>query len=248
MLKGSFAESKSGQIVLRGICPRAFLAILHHLYGCNWNCALVEQELNSLSSVCSQQEDSFGNKNHPLSDVSSDSITSDSLNSDNLLSLVFATKTSKAEENKQCFIEARQCLEVLACANRFLLTDLCTACEKQLCNCLPLNSTGIHLPSLFAYCQIHEAKILPQLILDYILLKLGNPSLCSKLFHEILAGPTGYAALMLIKDSICNFIKRWLFLSFPHIHEHELCGLSYFYYAVKCCVFYQLSVLLLNSK
>lgn len=207
MLGGSFAESKSGKIVLRGVCPRAFLAILHHLYGCKWNCTQVDQELNSfLSSTCFE-EDKTTNRNCVSNDITSGT-TSDSLNPDYLMSLIFITKASEVEENENGFIEAKLCLEVLACANRFLLTDICTACEKKLSHCLPLDSTNIHLPSLFAYCQIHEAKILPQQILDYILLQLGNPSLCSKLFREILAGPTGYAALMLIKDSICSFIKR----------------------------------------
>ena len=211
MLGGSFAESKSGKIVLRSVRPRAFLAILHYLYGCNWNCAHVERELNSFLTNFSIKEDKSDDKPSLSSDFSSgivDFVTNDSLNPDRLLSLIFTTRTKEAKENENCLVEARQCLELLACANRFLLTDLCTACEKQLCNCLPLDSTVIHLPSLFAYCQIHEAKILPQLILDYILLQLGNPSLCSKLFREILAGPTGYAALMLIKDNICSFIKR----------------------------------------
>ena len=207
MLGGSFAESTSGKIVLRSVRPRAFLAILHYLYGCNWNCAQVEQDLNSfITDICTKEDKT--NKTSLSSDFSSGIVTNDSLNPDHLLSLVFTTKTKEFKENENGFVEARQCLELLACANRFLLTDLCTACEKQLCNCLPLDSARIHLPSLFAYCQIHEAKLLPQLILDYILLQLGNPSLCSKLLREILAGPTGYAALMLIKDSICSFIKR----------------------------------------
>ena len=210
MLGGSFAESKSGKIVLRSVRPRAFLAILHYLYGCNWNCTQVEQQLNSfLTDVCTKDDKT--DKTSLPGDFSSgivDFVTDDSLNPDYLLSLIFTTKTKEPKENGSCFVEARKCLELLACANRFLLMDLCTACEKQLCNCLPLDSTRIHLPSLFAYCQIHEAKILPQLILDYILLQLGNPSLCLKLLHEILVGPTGYIALMLIKDSICSFIKR----------------------------------------
>ena len=202
MLGGSFAESKSRKVVLKGVCPRAFLAILHHLYGCSLNCAQVGEELNSFLNNSEEE-----NTNSRSNDVPSD-ITSNSLNPDNLISLIFTTKMSSAEETEQHFLEARQCLELLACANRFLLTDLCTACEEWLCQCLPLDSTNVHLPSLFTYCQIHEAKILPQLILDHILLQLGNPSHCLKLFREILGGPAGYAALMLIKNSICNFIKR----------------------------------------
>jgi len=211
MLGGSFAESRSGKIVLKGVCPQAFLTILHHLYGCNLNCAQVEQELNSfLNTVSSKEKNNMiDDKTCQLSsDVSLGTVDCESLNPEYLKSLIFAAKTSEIEEEKKFFIEARQCLELLACANMFLLTDLCTACEEQLCNCLPLDNANIHLPSLFAYCQIHEAKILPQLILDYILLQLGNPSLCSKLFHEILAGPSGHAALMLIKNNICSFIKR----------------------------------------
>ena len=202
MLGGSFAESKSRKIILRGVCPRAFLAVLHHLYGCSLNCAQVGEELNSFLENSEEE-----NKNCHSNDGPSDN-TDNSLNPDDLISLIFTTKMSSAEETEQHFLEARQCLELLACANRFLLTDLCTACEKQLCQCLPLDSTGVHLPNLFTYCQIHEAKILPQLILDYILLQLGNPSRCLKLFREILGSPAGYAALMLIKDSICSFVKR----------------------------------------
>ena len=205
MLGGSFAESKSRKIVLRGVCPRAFLAILHHLYGCSLNCAQVGKELNSF--INNSKEDKSENRNCG-SNYGPSGITSNPLNPDELISLIFTTKTSSAKETEQHFVEARQCLELLACANRFLLTDLCTACEERLCHCLPLDSTGIHLPNLFMYCQIHEAKILPQLILDHILLQLGNPSRCLKLFHEILGSPVGYAALMLIKDSICSFIKR----------------------------------------
>lgn len=213
MLGGSFAESKSGRIVLKGVHPRAFSVTLHHLYGCNWNCAQIAHDLNSFpNTVCSEEDENISETKCLSNDISDTvgHITNDhhSLNSDYLMEHIFATKTSESEEDERCFMEARQCLEVLACANRFLLADLCTVCEVQLCNCLPLDNTNIHLPSLFAYCQIHEAKILPQQILDYILLQLGNPSLCSKLFREILAGPSGYAALMLIRDSICSFIKR----------------------------------------
>ena len=208
MLGGSFAESRSGRIVLRSVCPRAFLAILHHLYGCNWNCAQVEQHLDIfVTNICIEEYRTVY-KDPDFSSGAIDGSANDLLNSDNLLSLIFTAKTKEAKQNEDRFVEARQCLELLACANQFLLMDLCTVCEEQFCSFLPLDSAGIHLPSLFAYCQIHEAKILPQSILDYILLQLGNPSLCLKLFHEILAGPTGYAALMLIKDNICNFLKR----------------------------------------
>ena len=211
MLGGSFAESRSGRVVLRNVRPRAFLAILHHLYGCSWNCTQVEQQLDIfVTSICIEEYQTV--HKDPLSnDILSgtvDSSANDLLNSDHLLSLIFTTKAEEAKQNKIRFIEAQQCLELLACANQFLLMDLCTVCEEKFYSCLPLDSNGIHLPSLFVYCHIHEAKILPQSILDYILLQLGNPSLCLKLFREILAGPTGYAALMLVKNNICNFLKR----------------------------------------
>ena len=200
MLGGSFAESKSGRIILKGVSPHAFLATLHHLYGCRQICKHLECESNSfLDSIW------FDTSNNEAGNasVNMDSIPSSSLEHDNLLSCIFPSKQEGIE-----YKEARQCLETLACANQFLLTDLCTECEERICECLPLDSSDINLPSLFAYCQMHEAKIIPPLIMDYILLQLGKPSLCFMLFAEILAGPSGHAAIHLMKTSIINEIRK----------------------------------------
>ena len=204
MLGGGFAESNSGRIVLKGVSAHAFLAILHHLYGCSQQCKHLEQGLDSfLNSIW------FDATNSNINDPSlhKDSIPGSCVEHDKLLSRIFPSKQEE-ETEKKCYKEARRCLETLACANQFLLTDLCTECEKRICECLPLDCSDINLPSLFAYCQMHEAKIIPPLVLDYIMLRLSKPSLCSKLFGEILVGPSGHAALQLVKSSIVNAIRR----------------------------------------
>jgi len=205
MLGGSFAESKSGRVILKGVSPHAFLATLHHLYGCRQLCKHLECESDSfLDSIWFDTHNNQVNFSGDPS-LNMDRIPSSSLEQENLLSCIFP---SKQEGTEKFYKEARQCLETLACANQFLLTDLCTECEERICECLPLDSSEIDLPSLFAYCQMHEAKIIPPLIMDYILLQLGKPSLCFTLFAEILAGPSGHAAIHLMKRSIINAIRK----------------------------------------
>ena len=102
MLEGGYREGTQDEITLRDIPPLAFVSVVHHLYGCGWQCPQVYTH-TVLELPPKQQERS-------LSMDLIDSVTDSVLEGHN---------------------DAVHCLSVMVCAGRFLLSDLSTLCQHE---------------------------------------------------------------------------------------------------------------------
>ena len=102
MLGGHFLESGGSEVYLRGVHPTAFLSLLHHIYGCGWDCSgAMETRLPEDGSHDDQ------------SDISS--------------SLISAV-VSNYDYNHSKVLQTLRCL---ATASRFLLDSMRESCERQ---------------------------------------------------------------------------------------------------------------------
>lgn len=57
MLEGPYSEARSNKVTLRDTPPLAFVGVVHHLYGCSWQCpkALLHPTINDKSQPCSNE-------------------------------------------------------------------------------------------------------------------------------------------------------------------------------------------------
>ena len=102
MLSGHFMESGGSEVYLRGVHPTAFLSLLHHIYGCGWDCSdAMETWLPDDGSHDDQ------------SDISS-----------SLMSAV----VSNYDYSRPKVLQTLRCL---ATASRFLLDSMRESCERQ---------------------------------------------------------------------------------------------------------------------
>lgn len=102
MLGGHFMESCSSEVVLRGVHPQAFRSILHHMYGCGWQCQEATDHCSHNQS-CDQEN------------ISDSTLAAVSVN--------FDLPGEHAD-----VIHTLRCL---ATASQFLLGSLCSECERH---------------------------------------------------------------------------------------------------------------------
>lgn len=178
MLAGSYKESSCSEVHIYSIAPCGFLSVMHHIYGCGWHCKTV---LNEVCRRSKEEEEEVAPRLPPQSDVLSES-------SDVLLEAVTSACGSREES-----IRARHCLQVLACAGRFLLPDLVTLSEhaavKYLC---PEN-----IVPMFHFAQFHQCFCLAESCVR-VLLSLPHLKLRTEVFKELLNSSEGEAAVHII--------------------------------------------------
>lgn len=104
MLGGGFMESCGSEVHLKDVHPWAFLSLLHHVYGCGWDC----QE----ASEAWDQED---HSHNDLSDISS-----------SLIAAVISKDTCVFSH--PYILRTLRCLET---ASRFLLDSMRQRCERR---------------------------------------------------------------------------------------------------------------------
>lgn len=174
MLAGSYKESSCGDVHIHSISPLGFLSVLHHIYGCGWQCKSV------LDEVCATSEEELA-----ILPSQSDLL---SAMTDGLLNAV-TTACGSREEG----VRARHCLQVLACAGRFLLPDLITLSEhaaaKYLC-------PGNMVP-MFQFAQLHLCFCLAESCIR-ALVSLPHLQLRTDVFKELVTSAEGEAAIEII--------------------------------------------------
>lgn len=173
MLAGSYKESSCNEVHIYSIAACGFLSVMHHIYGCGWQCKAV------LDEVCRANKKEVRTL-QPHSDFLSES-------TDVLLEAV----TSACREEDRC--RAQHCLQVLACAGRFLLPSLITLSEhaavKYLC---PEN-----IVPMFHFARFHQCFCLAESCI-HTLLGLPHLKLRTDIFKELLTSAEGEAAVHII--------------------------------------------------
>ena len=140
MLGGQYMESSRSEVVLHKIPPLAFLSVIHHTYGCGWQCDKViervcEPEYFAASNVGSNEDESVSRHELNLS-----------LTSDLLISQIVDKCAGETEKRL-----AEHCLQVLSCAGMFLLPELVTLCEHEAVRYLVPDN----ISAMFRFAELH---------------------------------------------------------------------------------------------
>lgn len=174
MLTGSYKESSCSEVHIYSIAPRGFLSIIHHIYGCGWQCKAI------LDEVCRADEQ----------DVVTSAPHSDILSKSTDVLLEAVTTACKSREDSS---RVRHCLEVLACAGRFLLPTLTTLSEhaaiKYLC---PEN-----LVPMFHFAQFHQCFCLAESCIR-TMLNIPHLKLRTDIFKDLITSSEGEAVIHII--------------------------------------------------
>ena len=174
MLAGRYKESSCGEVHIHSISPCGFLSVLHHIYGCGWQCRSV---LDTIS------RGSGGNRDKILPPPDLLCETTEML----------LGEITSGCEGKEESTRTEHCLQVLACAGRFLLPSLITLCEhaaaKALC---PSN-----LVPMLHFAQLHQCFCLAESCVR-ALFSHPHLQLRTDLFKELITSTEREAVLQII--------------------------------------------------
>ena len=177
MLAGSYKESSCGEVHLHSISPCGFLAVLHHMYGCGWPCKKV------LHAVANRWGREDGSTMEEDSQQDLLSLTTDAL----LHEIVSACQDMEDADRTE------HCLQVLACAGRFLLPDLITLCEHAAAKALEPGN----VVAMFHFAQLHQCFCLAESCIR-ALVSIPCLQVRTDVFRELLTSAEGEAALQII--------------------------------------------------
>ena len=180
MLAGSYKESLCTEVHIHSVALRGFLSLLHHIYGCGWECGAM------LDKVYRRPDDDEEEEGSNIIVSSQSDVVSES--SDILLEAVTSACKSKEDAHK-----VQHCLQVLACAGRFLLPDLITLSEHAAVKYLSPDN----LVPMFHFAQFHQCFCLAESCMR-ALLGLPHTRLRTDLFKELLTSGEGEAAIHII--------------------------------------------------
>lgn len=156
MLGGVYQEALSEQVHLKGVVPSAFESLLHHIYGCSWNC--VGRRL----------------RNHPeKTRTYSDEV-------EVMFASAFPSPVSPTTSQEEGGLMLH-CLEVLACANQFFVASLIAQCELRLTASISLTN----LVPLFIFSQLHGSERLARSCITH-LVNMPSSSHQRDLFKQLL--------------------------------------------------------------
>ena len=177
MLDGSYRESSDGEVHIHSISPCGFLSLLHHLYGCGWKCRAVRSLLARIAESAKG-----GMEEAPLhSDLLAE--TSSVL----LNAIVCGCRDGEDGERME------HCLQVLACAGRFLLPDLVTLSEHEAARYLCAGN----VVAVFHFARLHQCFCLSESCVR-VLVSLPHLQLRTETFKELLTSSEGEAAIQII--------------------------------------------------
>ena len=182
MLGGQYMESSCSEVVLHKIPPLAFLSVIHHTYGCGWQCPRVLVRVREMEwlTVCD-------------SDVECDTFSQERLNlswtSDILISQVVDKCVGETEKKL-----ARHCLQVLSCAGMFLLPELVMLCEHEAVSYLVPNN----VPTMFTFAELHRCMCLAESCMRSVV-NLQHSQERTEILRDIIKSPQGETALNIIK-------------------------------------------------
>lgn len=176
MLGGHYMESTSSEVLLHKVPPLAFLSVIHHTYGCGWQCPDVIERVREADMAT-------------VFDTTSQDRLNLSWTSEVLISQV--TDKCVGEMKKKL---ARHCLQVLSCAGMFLLPELVTLCEHEAVNYLiPEN-----LSAMFRFAELHWCLCLSESCVRS-LVNLPHSRERTEILRDIIESPQGETALTIIK-------------------------------------------------
>ena len=171
MLGGHFLESGRAEVYLRDVHPQAFLSLLHHVYGCGWQCR------DALTTSGEGSHD----VSHDLNHTSSNSL--------------IAAVLSNADLPSQQAGELMHTLHCLETASRFLLDPMRESCERHASYFI---STATVVP-LFLFAQLHSCDWLARECVR-CLLSLPPSPLSQACLLELASCPEATAALSLLQS------------------------------------------------
>ena len=174
MLDGSYRESSSGEVHIHSISPSGFVSMLHHLYGCGWKCKAVGDQVKRTVEPCGMEVA-----------VNSDLLSETS----GALLDVIVSGCRDCEEG----VRVEHCLQVLACAGRFLLPDLVTLTEHETVRYLCAGN----VVAVFHFARLHQCFCLSESCVR-ILVNLPHLKLRTEIFKDLLASSEGEAAIQII--------------------------------------------------
>ena len=152
MLGGQYMESSRSEVALHKIPPLAFLSVIHHTYGCGWQCDKV------IERVCeSEYFTHIAAGNVTVGSNEDESVSRYELNlsltSDLLISQIVDKCTGETEKRL-----AEHCLQVLSCAGMFLLPELVTLCEHEAVRYLVPDN----ISAMFRFAELHWCMCLAE--------------------------------------------------------------------------------------
>lgn len=178
MLEGSYRESSGEEVHIHSISPCGFLSMLHHLYGCGWKCRSVRSWLARVT----EGGEGMDEEGAPLhSDLLSET--------SNVLLTAIVSGCRDREEGAK----AEHCLQLLACAGRFLLPDLVTLSEHEMVRYLCAGN----VVAVFHFAQLHQCFCLSESCLR-TLVTLPHLQLRTEIFKQLLTSSEGEAAIQII--------------------------------------------------
>lgn len=182
MLGGQYMESSCNEVVLHKIPPLGFLSVIHHAYGCGWQCHHVLERVREAEwvPVCESniEDDTFSQERLNLS-----------WTSDVFISQV-ADKCAGEREKKL----ARHCLQVLSLAGMFLLPELVMLCEHEAVNYLIPNNVS----AMFRFAELHRCLCLAESCVRSVV-NLHHSKERTEILRDIITSPQGETALNIIK-------------------------------------------------
>lgn len=171
MLAGSYRESWCGEVHIHSISPTGFVSMLHHMYGCGWQC----------SRVMGMALAGTGRSETPRPDMLSETTE--------VLLQEIASSCQDGEERER----AEHCLQVLACAGRFLLPDLITLSEHAAAKALQPGN----MVAMFHFAQLHQCFCLAESCIR-ALVSIPQLQLRTDTFRELITSSEGDAAIHII--------------------------------------------------
>ena len=197
MLGGQYLESSRSEVHLHKIPPVAFLSVIHHAYGCGWQCSAVMERVMVTALVPPTTSELAPPTTSEESNLTSEKRPNLSLISDLLISKV----VDKCEGEREKKL-ATHCLQVLSCAGMFLLPDLVTLCQhKAVSYLVPEN-----VSAMFRYAELHWSMCLAESCIRSVI-NLPHSQERTEILKDIIESPQGSTALDIIKVFLQQFAE-----------------------------------------
>ena len=194
MLSGHYREAHCNEVCVQEVPPLAFMSLLHHIYGCGWLCPVVMENAQQNT----QERDLVAGDKTTTSKSSPDNCLEVSHEGQEGPPTVYTTSATMIEGVCCCTRDYRiaaHCLQVLACAGRFLLPTLMAQCEHHFAASLLSPSNVV---PVFHFSRLHQCCCLAESCLHCVL-AMPHSELRSEVFAELLASSEGTSVLGMIE-------------------------------------------------
>ena len=200
MLGGQYRESLHNEVHIKDVSPNAFKSLVHHLYGCGWLCPTVLEEVIHTEL---EQNTEYQPQEQCEENLAEDEAADPSNSPFKTQTLATVATESMIDEIVSIydFLEDKQLvkhsLQMLACAGRFLLQDLCVQCE----NFATSYVTPMNVVPAFHFAQLHQSWYLAQGCLKTIV-SMPHSHLKREVFKDLILSTEGKEALGMFESFI----------------------------------------------